>query len=164
MISNRVMKLSEFDDAVYFRLACGCDANFHDTTIELEYDEELSNIYLRFYKDEDVVDTWEDLNWFSKLKLRIAKAYRILVRGYFSHEFCIIIDGREHIESFIEALQYGMNKLKRKRKSCEGCEYWGTDSDRFDWWPICGHPSFGDEGKVLPSKDRTKAPEWCPLL
>lgn len=115
MISNRVMKLSEFDDAVYYRLACGCDADFHDTTIELEYDKEFNNVYLRFYRDENVVDTWEDLSWFSRLKSRIKKAYRILIHGYFSHEFCIIINGQEHIESFIEALQYGLDKLKRNR-------------------------------------------------
>jgi len=115
MISNRVMKLSEFDNAVYYRLACGCDADFHDTTIELEYDKELNKIYLHFYRREDVVDTWQDLSWFSRLKVKIKKAYHILVHGYFSHEFDIIINDEEHIGSFIEALQYGLDKLKRNK-------------------------------------------------
>jgi len=108
------MKLSEFDDAVYYRLACGCDDNFHDTTIELEYDKEFNSIYLHFYKNEDVVDTWENLSWFSKLKLRIQKAYRILIHGYFSYESDIIIKNEEHIKSFIEALQYGLDKLRKE--------------------------------------------------
>ena len=114
MISNRVMKLSEFDDAVYFRLACGCDADFHDTTIELEYDKELNDIYLHFYRKVDVVDTWENLNWFQRLKLRIKKAYNILIHGYFEYEDDIIIENKEHIKAFIEALEYGRDKLKEK--------------------------------------------------
>jgi len=113
MISNRVMKLSEFDNAVYFRLACGCDADFHDTTIELEYDREFNHIYLNFYKEVGVVDTWEDLSWFQKLKLRIKKAYNILIHGYFEYEDCIIIKDAEHIKAFIEALEYGKAKLMK---------------------------------------------------
>jgi len=46
--------------------------------------------------------------------------------------------------------------------SCKNCEYWHTDSDRFGWWPICCHPDFGDDGKVLPNKN-FETPEWCPL-
>jgi len=111
MTSCRIMKLSEFDKAVYFRLACGCDADFHDTTIELEYDEEFNDIYLNLYKRIDIVDTWQDLNWFRRLILRLKKAYRILIHGYFEYEDTIIISGEEHIKAFIEALEYGRTKL-----------------------------------------------------
>jgi len=110
-ISSRIMQLSEFEDAVYFRLACGCDNPSHDTTLELEHDAESNNIYLHFYGTTNVVDTWEDLGWFSKLKLRIKKAYHILVHGRFKFEFSIILDGEEHIKSFINALKYGVDKL-----------------------------------------------------
>lgn len=46
--------------------------------------------------------------------------------------------------------------------SCKNCEYWGTDNDRFGWWPVCYHPDFGDDGKTLPNKN-FETPKWCPL-
>ena len=91
-------------------MACGCDDNFHDTTIELEKDR--GNIYLHFYVTRDVVDAWEDLNWLSRLKLRMSKAYRILVHGCFKHEFCVILKGEGHIRDFVSALQLGLDKLQ----------------------------------------------------
>ena len=63
MISRNVMKTNEFEDSIYYRVACSCNSNEHDVTIEFERDQEIpSMIFLNFYKNIAWCSHWGNLN------------------------------------------------------------------------------------------------------
>ena len=57
-ISNKVMKLNEHNDAIFYRFACDCTDKDCDTSIWLEYDKEFGDITLSFYKDLKYCSWW----------------------------------------------------------------------------------------------------------
>ena len=48
---NKIMKLDEYEDAIFYRAACACTDSRCDLNLELELDEELDMIFLNMYED-----------------------------------------------------------------------------------------------------------------
>lgn len=116
MISDRVMKTEEFDDSVYYRIACGCGSDEHDTTIEFEYDKDIpSMVFINFYKKLIWSSHW-DGNFITRFWRRIIGALKILFLGYIEVEESMILRDKEHIDGFIEALNEGREYLEGTAK------------------------------------------------
>ena len=114
MISSKVMKTNEFDDAVYYRVACECGSDEHDVTIEFEKLPDIDDmIFLNFYKKIYWSSNWKSNdNWLRNIWFRIKGSLKILFLGYLELEGDFIIKGEEHIDSFTEALKEGKSYIK----------------------------------------------------
>ena len=69
---------------------------------------------LNFYKDLYWSSHWGDEIFFKRRWKRIKGAFRILFIGYIEVEECFILQGDEHINSFIKALEEGRDKFNPK--------------------------------------------------
>ena len=110
------MKTEEFDDAIYYRLPCASGSDDHDVTLEFEHDKKIPDmIFLNMYKDLAWSSYWGyNDNFFTRLLNRIKTAIRILFVGYIEVEESFILQGEDHIDSFIEALKEGKRLMKNK--------------------------------------------------
>ena len=115
-ISNNVSKLSEYEDAVFYRVNCSCMGEDCDLTLEMEYDKKCNCIDLNIYSDLKWSAYWGSpyCKWYSILWRKIKAVIRLLFIGHIEVSEGILIQDKEHIDAFIEALQEGSKKLERK--------------------------------------------------
>ncbi len=116
-IKKGIMKVSETDISVTYRVMCDSETKKHDTTIDFEYDKELNMIYINFYKDLMWSSHMGDGNFFTRGYRRIKCSLRVLFKGYIEVQESFIIRDIDHINNFIELLQEGRNKIIEKRLS-----------------------------------------------
>ena len=115
MITTGVMKVADYEDAVFYRVACDCTDADHDVTIELEYDKDFNNIYLNFYRKARVWSIyWESSNVFKRIYGRFKSALKILVSGVIEYEDELNLSNPEHVRNFISALEAGLEKLSSR--------------------------------------------------
>jgi len=115
MINKNVMKTSEFDDAIYYRVACSCGSDEHDVTIEFEKDDKIpSMIFLNFHKRLGWCSRWGTLNIFERFWKRITGSFKMLFTGYIEVEESFILS-EDNIDPFIEALKEGKGYIENKR-------------------------------------------------
>lgn len=114
MTSYRTMKTNEFKDAIFYRVACDCGSDEHDLHLEFEKDPEIPEmIFLNFYKQLAWSSYWrDDDKWYKNIWCRIKGATKMLFKGYITVEESFILRGKEHIDSFIEALEEGKQYIK----------------------------------------------------
>jgi len=117
--SNKIMKIMEFDDAVYYRANCGCGSEDHDLALELEYDSELNDISLNMYKkliycSEFGINPSDKLYALKSIYYRIKGALTLLLTGVVEVEESFLFTSSEQINHFIIALQEGIEKLNTK--------------------------------------------------
>lgn len=114
MIEKNVMKVSEFDDSITYRISCDCGSKDCDLTLDLEKDPDLDMVFLNLYKDLAWSSYWQSGdNWFKNIWLRIKCAFRILSTGYIKVEESFVMR-EEQIEGFIKALEEAKEKLTSK--------------------------------------------------
>lgn len=115
--SDKVMKLNEYKDCVFYRVGCMCGSSYCDLTMEMEYDPELNSIILVFYK-ELIYSSWfgliinAKLYWLRDKWQRIKGAVKLLFTGKIHLEESLILKDTKHIDAFITALQEGKQKLQ----------------------------------------------------
>ena len=106
------MKINEFENATYYRVACDCINNDCDCTIEISIDEE--NPYfmnLIFYKKLMWNCHFYERNWFWRVMQRITGSLTLLFKGYVELEEAMSLREVEHIDNFIQAMLEGRDKL-----------------------------------------------------
>lgn len=120
MKSFRVMKTNEFEDAVYYRVACSCGSNEHDVAIEFEINKETPNmLFINFYKDMEWCSHWGSTNFLQRIWLKTKAIFRIIFTGYIELNEALILNGDEHIKELIEVLEEGYNYVKTQRIKIE---------------------------------------------
>jgi hypothetical protein len=114
-ISYRVSKIQEFEDAVFYRAECACGSLDHNIDLELSYSEDISDMLtLNLYQKLVWSSYWETTNIFSRLWKRIKGSLTLLFRGYIEMEQSFLFQGEDHVQSFIDALNEGLEKVKGK--------------------------------------------------
>ena len=110
----RVMKIHDFGNSIFYRVACGCTDPDHEATLILEFDENDSKIMILTLYQRVVWGDWyyRGNKWFDKIISRIKTVFKILFKGWLELEGSMIFMDVEHIEAFICALQEGKNKLQ----------------------------------------------------
>lgn len=110
-MSLRVMKLDEFADSIYFRVACQCGEQNCDLVLEMEYDKTLDSINIHIYKNLVASAHWGiDWNHFDFIRVlwnKIKICWTIITKGHMQVSEETMIQGEEHIDNFIAALQQG---------------------------------------------------------
>ena len=53
-----IMKTNEYKTSIFYRIACACSDPSCDATMVLEYDKEINDITLSFYKDLKYCSWW----------------------------------------------------------------------------------------------------------
>ena len=118
-ITYRVMKTNEFKDSVFYKIECDCGSDDHQITLELCHDEDLPELIdLIIYKKLGWSIYWSaDKNLFTRLWKRITGALTLLFKGYVEVEESFIFQGEEHIQSFLNAINEGISKIKHGGKT-----------------------------------------------
>lgn len=107
----RVMKTHEFENSVFYRIACDCADPEHDMSMEMSVDK-FPVMELNLYWNTETTLFWGTSNWFKlqwdKLKIitRLIFTSRITLQGNF------LLCDEAHINSLIDALKEGRDKLK----------------------------------------------------
>ena len=115
MISKNVMKMAEFEDSAFYRVADDCGSNKDDITIEFEFEEDSPDvIFLNFHKNMIWSSNWGNLNWIQRLWRRITCSLKMLFTGYIELEESFILRDESNIDGFIEALIEGKKIMKNK--------------------------------------------------
>ena len=119
-INLRTMKLDEIGDSVYYRIACQCGNQDCDLTLEMEYDKDFDAINVRMYKKLHASTHWgEGWTYFDFIRVlwnKIKMSSIVITKGYIEVVEETMIQGEEHIDSFIEALQQGKKFIVGKEK------------------------------------------------
>jgi len=112
MISNKVMKTNEYDNAVWYRVACDCGDPRCDLTLEFEHDDRFGDmVFMNMYKNLYWSSYWQSNNPFKNIWLRIKGAFKILFTGYVKIEESFVFKGAEHLDSLVLAIKEGQDKI-----------------------------------------------------
>lgn len=103
MISYRVMRIREFNNSMMYKIDCACGYDDHSIKMEIEHDKEFDAIYLRFIKTVEWNEKGE--KWYTKLFDRLKCAFTMLINGTIDMEEVFILEGNDHIDAFIEAIE-----------------------------------------------------------
>jgi len=114
--SKGVMFLDKFGDhSIWYRIACDCGSKECDTYMEFEFDKKVNMLFLNFHKDVIVCEPYDDKeNIIDKLErywIRFCKSMKLLFTGYLKMEESFILQNKDHINNFIDALQEGRDYI-----------------------------------------------------
>lgn len=114
MLSYKIMKIEEFDDAVFYRIACECGSKEHDFDLWLEYDEDINDISMIISKEVYWSACYTSWPWYEKIWKRFLAVIKLTFCGHLKMEADVLFNKPEHIKGFIEALNGGLIKLEDK--------------------------------------------------
>lgn len=107
----RVMKINEFSDTVYYRVACDCASEECDLTLDMSWDKEVGYIYLEIYKNLIASSyygrLWKHFDFIRVWRNKIKMIKKIIFDGYIEIQGDTLFKDVEHIENFINALEQG---------------------------------------------------------
>jgi len=124
MISNRIMKLHEFEDCIVFRSACSCNDKSHDLWISVELDEENHLLNIVFTANVsiywDLYDIKDSLikrivKIYKNVFYRIKKSFKLLFTGYLEMETGFIMDDENSIKDFLDAINNSVEIIKNRK-------------------------------------------------
>lgn len=119
-INYKVMKAGEFlgkEPVVYYKVDCDCGSDDHILSFEIEHDESMLSLI-----------TYQKLSWssyysynniFGRLWRKIKAIFKLIFLDYIDIEGSIILQGEEHIQNFIDALEEGREQVKKSIKDYE---------------------------------------------
>lgn len=110
-ISYRVMKTHEYDESIFYRVACDCTEDEHDVRLELETDE-LGILTMRISANLQWASYYAN-TWYGRIWERIITPIKMLITGRIEVYHTILFLHENHINAFIAALEEGKEKIKR---------------------------------------------------
>ena len=111
-ISNNVMKTNEWKGtSVWYRVGCACSGETCDSIIAFEFDEDFGHIDINFYKTIIWNEYWNNKWFWERWWSRIKVACKVLFKGYIELEGNFMIEEKEHLDEFVNALQEGRGKM-----------------------------------------------------
>lgn len=111
-ISTGVSKIKEWKgSSVWYKVNCACGSGECDSIIDLSFDKDFGGISVEFYKTIMWCDYYQKDHWWDRLWLRVKMSMQILFKGYTEHDGSFMIEGIDHLNSFIVALEEGKEKV-----------------------------------------------------
>ena len=109
-----VSKIKEWKGtSVWYKVNCACGGGDCDSMIDLSFDKDFGHVDVEFYKTIMWADYYQK-DWFwQRWWLRVKMATQILFKGYTELEGSFMIEGMDHLSSFITALEEGREKMKQ---------------------------------------------------
>jgi hypothetical protein len=112
--STGVSKLKEWKgSSVMYKVNCACSGGECDSMIDISFDKDFGHIDVEFYKTIMWGTYYQKKWWWEKGWLRIKMATQILFKGFTEHEGSFMLEGEDHLNDFITALQEGRDKVKQ---------------------------------------------------
>jgi hypothetical protein len=105
------MKTHEFDDSIFYRVACDCTDNEHDVQLELETDE-LGILMMRMSANLQWASYYAN-TWYGQIWERIITPIKMLLIGRVEVFHEILFLNEDHIDAFIAAMEEGKEKIKK---------------------------------------------------
>jgi len=107
-ISYRVLKVGEFGDkdpSIYYKVICSCTDNRDTLDIVLDHDWDCITLTL----SQKLVwsSHWGMYPWYERIWYRITSCIKMLFMGYTNVEGSVMLQGEEHVQGFIDALEEG---------------------------------------------------------
>ncbi len=114
--SYRVMKTHDFNDCLFYRIACDCTDTNHDVEVEVEFDK--NGILWVFLTGQlTVADWWNHYGFFGTIWKRITLVLKLLFTGWFEMNGEFLLLDEKHIDSIINFLHEIKDRnAKRKNK------------------------------------------------
>lgn len=112
MISNKIMKVYENENAIMYRAMCDCSSVDCDLVLDIEHDSELNMIFINFYKNLSWSSYKHPHNSIMNLLYRIKYACKILFTGSIKVECEFLMKG-DSVKDFIIALEEAKTKLEK---------------------------------------------------
>ena len=107
-----VCKINEWKgSSVWYRVECACGDGEDGALIDLSFDKDFGHINVNFYKNIMWGAYYQKKWWWQRGLLRIKMALQILFKGFTEHEGDFLIEGVDHLNDFITALQEGREKV-----------------------------------------------------
>ncbi len=112
-ISYRVLELNSYPGAVWYRVVCSCGCGDSDITLELEKEDDVKGmVFLNMYQKMSASAYYGDTNFFKILLTKLKMVCTIFFKGYIEVEGSTILEGKEHIDNFIQALEEGKRRIE----------------------------------------------------
>jgi len=110
-LSYKVMKMDEYHDTIFYRIACACGDQDHDFTLWLEYDREINDITMMIEKKLYWNNYYNASSWYKRIWERLRDGIVLIFGGYLEMQADILFNDKEHITGFIQALEEAKNKF-----------------------------------------------------
>jgi hypothetical protein len=113
---KKVSLFDEYEDSIFYKADCDCGDKDCEVMIEVTAIRNTSMISLNFYKTINMHYFKYYKNWFVQkfynIINRFKYAFIILFTGEISLESEFILNGEEHIDNFVKAIEEGKTKMK----------------------------------------------------
>ena len=134
-ISTNICKTHEFNDAVFYHAMCGCGSTHHEQSLCMEYDEEIGDLTLIFYHNNEIKyldrdNYFRELYfrtdncfvskfalvgwWFSDIWNRLKLCCEIMMTGEVKFQSVYMIQSKDHINSYLNALHEAADKISSR--------------------------------------------------
>jgi len=111
--------IKEYDESIFYHLSCDCLTPEHTYVMELEFDDECGDLRLNIWS-EMAVHSLYDNNWFIHQWNKIKGIWNIIFGIPLIYSSDLGITSEKHINDFIEALEYGKDKIKKFKEPKDG--------------------------------------------
>lgn len=111
-LSRGITIVKEYDTSIFFHLSCACISPECTKTLEMHYDEPTNSIDFIIYVDLTFSKLYSD-NWFIHQYNKIKGIFKIIFNIPLTYQSEICIQDETQLTHFIEALQYGYDKLSK---------------------------------------------------
>ncbi len=119
-LGTKAMKMMEWKgNYVWYKIACDCGAGECDSTIAFEIDKDFGDIEVNFYQNIKWADYWKNEWFFTRWWARIKVALKVLWTGEMRLEGGFIVQGEDHMNSFVDAVQEGRDKMIQWKEDFE---------------------------------------------
>lgn len=115
-LSYEISIIKEYDSSIFYHLSCDCLSPEHTHVLELEFDDEIGDMTLNIWSEIYIRSLYND-NWFIQQWNKIVGIWKIIFCIPFIYTSDLGITDEKHINSFIEALEYGRDKLKNHERN-----------------------------------------------
>lgn len=134
--SRGISKVAEYPDSIFYRATCSCLDNRHDQTLILDVDREDGLIHLSIHSDiwtkynyvwcpdyDDEENDWRNKlryyrcklkYWYRSEKNKWKQVFTLIFTSQIEGENEFLFNGEEQIQSYIDALQSGLDKIKER--------------------------------------------------
>jgi hypothetical protein len=120
---TKIMLLDDVGDEIIYRAACDCCNPEDDVWIDIEYNKSINYVTLLFMtKTHYTYRPW-DSTFMEKIRYygrRICDSIILLFGGRIELESTFMMKDKEHIESFLTAINKGREVLLERQKIPEG--------------------------------------------
>lgn len=121
--ATNICEVQQFDDYIFYKAHCSCMADEHTQTLILENDSDgiiLLSIHGTIYTHHN--DSWCDKpmekldQWWKSQKLKWKQVFKLITTAQIEGENEFMFYGKDQIQSYIDALQDGLNRLEKGDK------------------------------------------------